>query len=211
MLSHPARSRGTLGFTLLELVVAISLFALLITIATPTFAIWVQSAKVRSVGEALQNDLRLAQGEALRRNRQVQFSLISSPGASTPSIYNATISPGGLTPTTPATNWMAFVLPQVAGDAQTASTTQQFVAGGDNGALTSQVQIAGALGASGGTGNATITFTPFGRLANQTQTQVYTLTPSNAAARTLAVTVSLGGAVRLCDPSRSITTAPDGC
>jgi type IV fimbrial biogenesis protein FimT len=61
------------GFSLIELMVTISLLALLLGLAAPAFGTWTRNAQVRTVSDSLQNGLRFAQAEAVRRNRQVVF------------------------------------------------------------------------------------------------------------------------------------------
>lgn len=61
------------GFSLIELMVTISLLALLLGLAAPAFSTWTRNAQVRTVSDAVQNGLRTAQAEAVRRSRQVVF------------------------------------------------------------------------------------------------------------------------------------------
>ena len=73
-LRSSARARAG-GFTLVELMVTITLLAILLGLAMPPMLGWVRDSKVRAVSETLQSGLREAQSEALRRSRQVVFSL----------------------------------------------------------------------------------------------------------------------------------------
>ncbi|TCV88953.1 GspH/FimT family pseudopilin [Sulfurirhabdus autotrophica] len=67
------------GMTLIELMIAIAVFALLIGIALPSYQSWIQNTKVRNVAESLQNGLQLSRAEAVRRNASVTFTL--GPGS----------------------------------------------------------------------------------------------------------------------------------
>ena len=67
--------RARRGFTLVELMVTIALLAILMSLAAPSLGVWIRNAQVRTVAEALQNGIRLAQGQALARNRRVVFFL----------------------------------------------------------------------------------------------------------------------------------------
>jgi len=73
------------GFSLIELMVTISVMALLLAAAVPSFGPWVANSRVRSTAESLQNGIRLAQTEAVRRNRQVAFTFTNE----TPSLTAA--------------------------------------------------------------------------------------------------------------------------
>ena len=62
------------GFTLIELLTTLSVLAVLIQLSLPSFTIWISNTRVRTVADTLQNGVRLAQAEAVRRNRQVVLS-----------------------------------------------------------------------------------------------------------------------------------------
>jgi type IV fimbrial biogenesis protein FimT len=66
------------GFTLVELMVTVSVVALLTAIAVPTLRSVVENGRIRSATQSLQNGLALARTEAVRLNTQVQFVLSSS-------------------------------------------------------------------------------------------------------------------------------------
>lgn len=74
MLSRSA----TAGFTLVELVVGLAVFAILLALGAPAFATWVQNAKIRTAATGIQDGLQLARAEAVRRNAQVRFQLTSA-------------------------------------------------------------------------------------------------------------------------------------
>ena len=66
------------GFTLVELLIAITLMGILLFMGMPSFKSWIQNTQIRTATEAIQNGLELARGEAVRRNTQVRFQLTSS-------------------------------------------------------------------------------------------------------------------------------------
>jgi len=68
----PARDRG---FSLIELMVALTIFTLLVVLAAPMYTSFMGNAQIRGAGESLLSGIRLAQGEAVRRNTQVAFVL----------------------------------------------------------------------------------------------------------------------------------------
>ena len=72
-----ARDRG---FSLIELMVAITIFALLVVLATPMYTSFMGNSQIRAAGESLLSGIRLAQAEAVRRNTQVAFVLDPATG-----------------------------------------------------------------------------------------------------------------------------------
>lgn len=63
------------GITLIELLVAIVIMAILLTVGVPSFTTWLQNTQIRTATEAIVNGLQLARAEAVRRNEQVSFIL----------------------------------------------------------------------------------------------------------------------------------------
>jgi type IV fimbrial biogenesis protein FimT len=63
------------GFTMIEMMIGISLLALLLLLAMPAFIEFTANTKVRNVGEGLINGLRQAQFEAVKRNTSVRFAI----------------------------------------------------------------------------------------------------------------------------------------
>jgi len=68
------------GVTLIELVVALSLFATLTFMAVPSMAGWLQSNRVRGGAQSILSGLQFAQAEAVSRNSRVRFQLTTSAG-----------------------------------------------------------------------------------------------------------------------------------
>jgi type II secretion system protein H len=85
------------GFTLIELAIVLVIFGILMQLAIPSFRSWLANGRVRTVAESLQNDLRQAQAEAVRRNRQVALVLTDS---------SPTIANPESTASTSARNWV---------------------------------------------------------------------------------------------------------
>ena len=66
------------GLTLVELLVTVTLLVILLFLAAPNFTTWINNTRVRTVAEVLQNSVRFAQAEAIRRNRSVVFYLTNA-------------------------------------------------------------------------------------------------------------------------------------
>lgn len=197
MLTRPAVVRHA-GFTLIELMVTIALLSILAALAMPSFSTWVQNSRVRTVSDALQNGLRLAQAEALRRSRQTVFSLTNDASPQT-----------ALTAAANGRYWSINSVP-ITGQA---TDIAAFVESGVLGSEGSNVNIVGP---------ASICFSSLGRLtvnpspgvagaACTVGTPTYDIS-STTSDRALRVTVSVGGQVRMCDPAKTLSaTNPDGC
>jgi len=77
------------GFTLLELMVAVTLAGMLLLAGMPSFTTFLRNAEVRSSAESISNGLRLARSEATRLNRPVSFALAGGGDTSwTINIFN---------------------------------------------------------------------------------------------------------------------------
>ena len=77
------------GFTMLELMVAVTLAAMLLLAGLPSFTTFLRNAEIRSTAESISNGLRLARSEATRLNRPVSFTLAGGGDTSwTINIFN---------------------------------------------------------------------------------------------------------------------------
>ena len=65
----------TKGFTLVEMMIAIVILAVLLSAAIPSFSTFLKNRKVRTATEAILNGLGLARSEAIRRNTHITFAL----------------------------------------------------------------------------------------------------------------------------------------
>lgn len=76
------------GFTLVEMMIAIVILAVLLSAAIPSFSTFMKNRRVRTATEAVLNGLGLARSEAIRRNTHINFELQTDAswtlGCSTP-------------------------------------------------------------------------------------------------------------------------------
>ena len=168
------------GFTLIELMIVIVILSIMLFIALPNFAVWMQNTQIRTAGEAVLNGMQLARAEAIRRNVNVELRLDPVAGVVSSS-WTACVAGTG-----PAC---------VAG---TPEFIQSRLAG--EGSAAALVTIT-PLGAT------TVTFNSFGSVATNadgtaTVTEIKIDSPAIAAAdsRELCILVRAGGNVRMCDP-----------
>ncbi|MDP9013120.1 MAG: prepilin-type N-terminal cleavage/methylation domain-containing protein [Pseudomonadota bacterium] len=207
MLTSSGIRTSTSGFTILEMMVTIGIFAILVTLTVPTMSTWVANTRVRAVADALQNGVRLAQTESLRRSRQVVFALTNdSP---------TTLSPA-FTAVASGKYWVVETIPAMTGSGEVAA----FIASGVLSSVGSTVGIQGP---------AEICFNSVGRLVVNTTASVpgggggcqpggglkmsYTYQVKAATGTTeFDVQVALGGQMRLCDRAQTLSNSnPYGC
>lgn len=183
-------SRHAAGFTLVELMITLVVLGILLALAAPSFNTWINNTRVRTVSETLQNGIRLAQAEAVRRNRTVVFFLTNAePAAGAASAENGR-------------NWGIRTVSLFTGDGE------EFVRGGALSDVAAGVSI---------TGPAALCFSAAGQQRTipaqdcTTAAAQYTVARTGAD-RNLRVDVSIGGRVRMCDPAKTLSaTHPDGC
>ena len=68
------------GFTLIELMVALAIVALLLFLGMPSFSTFVRNSEIRSTAESIINGLRAANTTAANRNGRVTFEF-TTPGS----------------------------------------------------------------------------------------------------------------------------------
>jgi type IV fimbrial biogenesis protein FimT len=189
------------GFTLLELIVTLTVASILTALAIPNFSLWIANSRVRTSAEAMQNGLRLALSEAVRQNRRVAFKLTNNAPSTT------------ATPAANGANWVIQTVPLITNLVGTTATLESvvFIQGGQFGNTAQNVSI-------NSNGISQITFTPFGNvlpIAGIAFPLTVTFSPMNLTlangSRPISVTINQGGAIRLCDTTKQITTSPDGC
>lgn len=185
--------RTSQGFTLLELMIVVTLIALMMMLAAPSITVWLQNLKVRNVGESIVSGLQLARMEAIRRNTRVTFSMVSTTDANC--AMSATspswvVSRGGVLPTS-ITSKCAGTLVDAGGD----------IIQKNSASIASQ----GMTITSTGSANC-LTYDGLGQIPTQGSiactTGITNIDISSPVANTIAlrVTVTSGGQVRLCYP-----------
>jgi type IV fimbrial biogenesis protein FimT len=199
------RRANASGFTLIEMAVAMSVFAVLIALGVPSMRTWISNTKVRAVTDALQNGLRLAQSESLRRSRQVVFSMTNS--ATPQAVPLGAVANG--------TSWAIYTLPSMTDGTEPA----WFIQSGVLSAVSANVVVNGSV--------ASICFNSAGRMIANTSANLTAVTGGatcgapavqtfnvslTGSDRPLQIQVGLGGQVHMCDPAFVLSPAnPEGC
>jgi type IV fimbrial biogenesis protein FimT len=173
------------GFSLVELLIGITVLGLLLMLALPNYNIWIANARVRTATTSILNGLQLARGEAVRRNMPVFFQLTSATNLSDWTVGCVTV----------------LIAPPI--DCPAVIQSYASVEGTQN-ATVSITDTAGNVGATN-----IVTFNSFGRPISPDPTGTLPIAQADATsavltapnARPLRVTVSSGGQVRMCDPA----------
>jgi type IV fimbrial biogenesis protein FimT len=195
--------RHSRGFNIIEVMVTVTVLALLLGVGVPSVAEWIRNTQVRSLSEALQNGLQKARSEALKRNRPVSFSLVT-PAVGVPDATCALSSASG--------SWVVS-LDSPAGKcdlapnptAATPTAADPVIV--EKFASTSGGITVAAVATDGTTAATTVTFNGYGLpVAGGTPIGRIDLSHTLSGARALRIQVSASGGVRLCDPA---VTAPD--
>lgn len=199
------------GFTLIELLIGLAVMGILLMIGIPDFKLWINNIKVRNAAESIQNGMKLARMEALRRNAPVTFSLVSLTDPSVMDNSCALSSSG--------TSWVVS-MDNPAGSCATPPMGQDAVTPPAPRIIQKHVAAAGNLNVAvsattSASGAATqVTFNGLGQLADTTNgiarvTINSSLDPTNA--RRLEVRVTSGGSVNMCDPAVTDAADPRKC
>ncbi|MFM8901361.1 MAG: GspH/FimT family pseudopilin [Burkholderiales bacterium] len=198
-------SKNRAGFTLIELMVTLTLLAIMLMLAVPSFTQWQRNNQIRSAAESLQNGLRLARTQAMTLNRNVVFTLTND----VPDI-SITANSGGL-------NWTIQTIPLITGEAI------QYIQGGNFASSVSGLTISGPGGPPPAASVAAVCFNAVGQqvnvatpgtgvacVAGATSFVVSRTSAVDGNDRPLHVTLSFSGQVRMCDPARP-SGSPDAC
>lgn len=86
------------GFSLVELVIAVAIMGVLLSLAAPSFSAYLRNVKLRSAAEMFAAGVQLARSEAVRMNTSVEFLLTANDPLAA-NVATATASATGV-------NWM---------------------------------------------------------------------------------------------------------
>jgi type IV fimbrial biogenesis protein FimT len=184
----PGRCRG---FSLVEILIAMTILALLLLLALPNMSEYLRNSTVRTAAEIISSGVQLARSEAIRRNTPVEFALVSAD----PTQANVSVAADAAGP-----HWIVRTFQPTA-----VYTAPDFIQGGGAYSTRNAVIAAdsanfsfGSLGRTDLGGNNTIRVTyPSGG----------NCVADGGSVRCLNVVVQIGGQVRMCDPA--VTAAGD--
>lgn len=178
------------GFTLIELMVGVSIMAMILYFMIPSMGAWMQSSQIRSATESIQGALQLARAEAVQRNTNVELVLTSVAG-------------GGN-----STDWLVrCVTPSATcpGTGQVETFIQERT--GREGSPNATVTLNPAMSAIVFSGTGRITPLPAGNIAIDVGHQrANSCLTDGGDYRCLRLILAPGGQMRMCDPA---VTAPN--
>lgn len=194
------RKRAVLGFSLIELMITISILCLLMMAVAPAAAEWLRSLRLRNAAELAMQGLQKTRAEAIKRNQPVRFWLMSS-GATALLDAQCALAPS-------SASWVISLNDPSGhcGDPVGASAVDPFIVESYSAGKSAQAVVIDGRSPVGDPAGS-VGFDGFGQVLDYA-TALHTLdfSVSEASARRLRVTVSATGAVRLCD--RDVAT-PD--
>jgi type IV fimbrial biogenesis protein FimT len=185
------------GFTLVEVLVAVAIIALGLTLGVSSYRQWVQNTQIRNAAESVQNGLQRARAEAVGRNSNVAF-LLTGTGA------------------VPDSSWQVYDVSASAANPASAVIDARLASEGSKNVTASGVAADGATEATIVTfsslatvvANAGSPVPPTLRAVNLTSTVL----PA-ADSRNLRVTIGINGVgsnIRMCDPNLP-ASSPAAC
>jgi type IV fimbrial biogenesis protein FimT len=190
------------GVTLLELMIGLVMLAILLGMGVPSFIEWIRNTQNRTAAESVLNGLQLARTEAVRRNTPVRFTLTDATG-------RVAWTVGCVTPTT---NCPADIQtrPAAEGSVQARVGVATAPIPSPIPAKSLDAPLAAGSGLVAG-----VTFNGIGRVPNANVGTDFTradiTSTASSAAKRYVVVVGVGGQIRMCDPTQSFPTSPQGC
>lgn len=185
------------GFTLVELLVGLTLLAVLLGLGVPAMGTYLQNSKLASAAASYFTGLQTARTEAIRRNVRTEF-VMTDTAVSTGNLANV------VAPATSGRNW---VIRAASGPAAFMAVEARAGAEGDGSAAAAAIQVTGSASAPA-VFDGRIPFNGFGGTADGAP---YAIDISNPAAGTCVqsggkircrrITVSPGGQIASCDPA----------
>lgn len=196
------------GVTLIELAVVVALVALLLAAVIPNASAWIRNTQIRNVTTSMQTGLQRARAEAMRRNTNVRFSLVS---LNNPAVLDnsCALSDSGVA-------WVVSLDDPSSKCATAASetTAPRIVDKHATGDSSQAVVVQGSDSASNDAD--TVLFNGFGRVvdvAGEATLATVNIDNKNAGNdfRPLRIVIGAGGTIRMCEPRVTASGDPRKC
>lgn len=193
------------GFSLIELMVTVTVMVLLMLLAMPSLGTWLDNTRIRNEGDSIMTGLQSARSAAVSSNQNVSFWLVTSATSPGNPGDDCTLSGSG-------GSWVVSVASPLHNCASgLTSTTAPILLSRGMGSDSARVSVA-AVQSDGTTAATTVTFNGFGRIVGASPIAQITLNGTGGGTyRQLRVMVSSTGAVRMCDVLVTSSTDPRKC
>lgn len=176
------------GFTLIEMLLAITIVALLVGLGAPSLGDYLANSRIASATQSLHAGLSTARAEAIRRNEPVQFVMTNSPVSASDAASTAVPSATGV-------NWLV--------SAPGSDTPVDAKAAGEGSGSAVRIDVSSSAAFAG-----SITFNGTGGTADL-NTYIFDLSSPNSGTcadvggpmRCKRIRVAPGGQMFLCDPA----------
>ncbi len=210
MLIRPIHRAVRRGFSLIEMMVTLTILGFLLVATMPSIGAWLRNTEIRNAAESISNGLAKARAEAVRRNTPVRFTLVST------ATDNPGLLDGNCANSATSASWVVS-LDNPAGDCDEAvSETDaprilaKFAQGDGSRNVTVSVRAADCSTVSS---NTQVVYGGFGRVDNGGSAMRCIVIGHNSGAtvRPINVVVSPGGTVRSCDPAVTDNNDPRKC
>ena len=195
------------GVSLIELMVGLTIVAFLLFLGVPEFANFLQNTQIRNAAETTLAGLTLAKAEAVRRNAPVRFQLVSDLTS------GCAISAGALADSASLSWIVSLDDPAGACNADPGDTAPRIVQKKSAREGSQNVRVATDASPA-------LTFNGLGRVGTGAMRRLDFKSASgvcvhvddvNGKMRCLAVMVTSGGAIKMCDPKVGDAADPRHC
>jgi type IV fimbrial biogenesis protein FimT len=198
------------GVTLIELVVVVALLAMLLMAVIPSASAWIRNTQIRNVATSLQTGLQRARAEAMRRNTNVRFSLVSLSNSAVMD-NSCAVAEGGL-------SWVVS-LDDPGGKCAAAiseTTTPRILDKHATGTGSSSAQVTVTGNDAANADAAVVIFDGFGRaVVTPGAPPIATIDIDNIVPgddfRALRIVIGTGGTIRMCEPKVTSGSDPRKC
>ena len=195
--------RHSRGFTLIEVLVALVIIALMVLVSLPSMTTYFQNSKISSAAQSFAAGMQVARTEAIRRNAAVQF-VLTDTAIATADIANAAV------PSPTGRNWVVRECDPVAATCTFVDAKSALEGSGQSAGSTPTVSVTGSAVLPPAAFAGMVAFNGFGGTTTTSEVQLDINNPPGGACgpagpmRCLRVRAAPGGLVRVCDPQLPI-------
>lgn len=165
--------------------IAIAVMVVVVALGIPSYRVWIQNTRIRTASESIQSGIQIARAEAVKRNARVQFVLDGTHSGWTLGCETPVADNNG----DGVEDCPTVIQSRAASEGSSADTTVTATPADSD----------------------TIVFTSLGvidsTLSPFTQLDINSTVLSVTDSRPLRVTIGVGGNVRMCDPSSTLSAS----